>query len=308
MLKVILFVFIGLVVFFQGLHMAEKGLKKGAGTRLKRILEIFTSNLINSIITGTIVTAIIQSSSAVSVMVIGFVSGGVMTLYQGMGVIIGANIGTTMTIHILSLKMNHLEWILCLLGLLLMAYGWVKKVSRTWYSGLISFGFGLIFLGLNLLQVGLSPLQYHPMFLRWLMRFSTQPLLGIVSGLSFTALIQSSSATSGIVLTLARQGMLALKGAIGVILGSNIGTCITAVLAALKTNRFARRIACFHVIFNCFGVLLFIPMLNRFTKLITFLASEPGKQVAIAHTLFNLITAVIILPFIKPLEQLLRDL
>lgn len=305
MLEIIFYASLGLTLFFIGLHLTEKGLVKGTGTRLGRILQFFTSNTLTGILTGTMVTALIQSSSAVSVMVIGFVGGGVMTISQAIGVIIGANIGTTMTIHILSLQMQYLEWILSFSGLVVMVYGWMMRRERIIHSGLVALGFGLIFWGLKVIQLGLAPLQYQPGVMRWLMEFTTQPMLGILAGLGLTALIQSSSAVSGILLTIARQGMITLTGAIGVILGSNVGTCVTAMLAGVKSNAIARRVAYFHLIFNCFGVLLFIPFLGIFSQWVVLLADELGRQIALAHTIFNIITAIIILPFINPLGRIL---
>ncbi|MCK4260535.1 MAG: Na/Pi cotransporter family protein [Halanaerobiales bacterium] len=307
MLEIILYMTIGLVLFFVGLHFSELGLKKSTGIRLQQILETFTSNIIAGIITGAIVTSVIQSSSAVTVMVIGFVNGGVMTIYQGMGVIIGSNIGTTITMHILSLKINYLESGLLLFGFAVMVLGWIKRKREISYGGLVSIGFGLIFLGLELIQTGVTPLQYNPRIMGWLMKFGDQPILGIFSGLGFTALIQSSSATSGIVLSIARQGMMTLKGAIAIILGSNVGTCVTALLAAMKTNKIARRVAYFHVIFNIFGVLFFIPILNNFSILVSRFSSDLGCQIAFSHTIFNFTTAIIILPFLRFLEHLLND-
>ena len=306
MAKIIFLIIIGLGVFFIGLHLVEIGLKRGVGHRLKRILELFTSNILLAIITGTLVTALIQSSSAVSVMVIGLVSGGVMTLYQGMGVIIGSNIGTTMTIHILSFKVKYIEVIFLIIGLLFIIYSKLKKRTHMSYGGVVIFGFGVIFTGLSILQLALSPLKYSPMVMKYLTEFSNQPLLATLAGLGVTALIQSSSATSGIALTLTNQGILGLRGAVGIIMGSNIGTCVTALLAAIKSSQLARKVACFHIIFNFFGVIIFLPFLDNFIGLISRFGQNPGRLLAVAHTCFNLATAILILPFVKPLEKLLR--
>lgn len=308
LLKIIFSLVFGLIIFFFGLALSEKGLKKSAGSNLKNILRLFSSNLLSGIITGIFITAIIQSSSAVSVMTIGFVNSGIMTFYQGLGVIIGSNIGTTVTIHILSFKIPYIEWFLGIIGIVLLSIGSYKKQTAWKYSGLILLGFGLIFLGLTILQFAVAPLQYHPKVMGWLMNFAVQPLLGIIAGMGFTALIQSSSATSGLVLTIANQGMITLKGAIGVIWGSNIGTCITALIAGIRVNKTARNIAYFHVIFNIFGVLIFIPFLDYFTRVVADLSSDLGKQISIAHTLFNILTAIVIIPFIRLLANFLERL
>lgn len=305
MLETIFYTSLGLILFFIGLHLTEKGLIKGTGTRLERTLQFFTSNTLTGILTGIMVTALIQSSSAVSVMVIGCVGGGVMTISQAMGVIIGANIGTTMTIHILSLQMQYLEWILSLGGFVIMVYGWMMRREKIIHSGLVALGFGLIFWGLKSIQLGLTPLQYLPGIMEWLMELTTRPKMGILAGFGLTALIQSSSAVSGILLTIARQGMITLTGAIGVILGSNVGTCVTAMLAGIKSNSIARRVAYFHLIFNCFGVLISIPFLGIFSQWIALLTDELGRQIALAHTIFNIITTILILPFLNPLGRIL---
>lgn len=309
MLEVSIYLVSGLLIFFLGLSLTESSLKKMAAQRVKTVLKLCTSNLVSAILTGIIVTAIIQSSSAVTVMIIGLISGGFMTISQGMGVIIGSNVGTTVTMHILTLKVNHLEWMLAFIGLLLVIYGLLKRRSEIKYGGFVIWGFSLIFFGLTTLQLALVPLGNHPTAVNLLIQFSKNPFLAIIAGLVFTGLIQSSSATSGLLLTIATQGMISLQGALGIILGSNIGTCVTALLAGLKVNKLARRIAYFHIIFNFFGVLLFIPMLDSFTILINSLSNDLGRQIAVAHTVFNLTTAILILPFIKIWRQILaKDL
>lgn len=306
MLTNFLYVSAGIAFFFLGMSLAERGLVKGSGDRLKETLRVFTGNLGSAIITGTIVTAVVQSSSAVSVIVIGFVNGGVMTLYQGMGVILGANIGTTMTMHILTAQISSLEWWLMGSGLLLLAAGWVNRSTAFSSGGLIIFGFGLIFWGLNLLQLGVAPLQDEPFAIRWLQRVGDQPLLAILAGAGLTAIIQSSSAVSGIVLTFIRQGMITSLGAIGVILGANVGTCATALLAGVNTNHPARRLAYFHLIFNVFGVALFVPFLQVFAQALVSLSADSGRQIALAHTIFNVVSTILIIPLMRPLASLLE--
>lgn len=306
MLEIILYVVMGLAMFFWGMHLAEKGLVEGSGSRLQRILHMFTSNAIAGILTGILVTALIQSSSAVSVLVIGFVNAGLMSLYQGMSVILGANIGTTITMHILALQVDSLEGWLMVSGSLLMVTAWVQRRRILYHAGLVLFGFGLIFFGLTLLQKGVEPLQYHPIVMGWLMHLGDEPVLAVLAGLFLTAMIQSSSATSGILLSIVRQGMLSMTAAVGFILGANVGTCVTALLAGVKSNRLARRLALFHVLFNTYGVLIFFPFLSQFSQIVILMDSEPGRQIAIAHTVFNLVTTLLILPFLHPLERMLR--
>lgn len=303
LLTMILYVVTGLLIFFFGMHLAERGLVRGSGERLQHILHTFTGNLPSAVMTGTIVTAIVQSSSAVSVIVIGFVNGGVMSLYQGMGVILGANIGTTMTMHILTFQAESLEWWLIGLGLLAIVAGWVNHKQVVVYGGIVTVGFGLIFVGLSLLQEGVAPLQNEPFVIEWLMRFGNQPMLAILVGAGLTGIIQSSSAVSGIVLTIIRQGMITTTGAIGVILGANVGTCVTALLAGVNTNQIARRLAYFHLLFNLFGVVLFIPILRIFSQFVMTLSPDPGRQIALAHTIFNLTSVILITPLLKPLAN-----
>lgn len=306
MLEIILYMILGLAVFFAGLILAEKGLVLSSGERLKKVLKMFTSNVVSAMITGTIVTAIVQSSSAVSVITIGFVSSGVMTLAQAMGVILGANIGTTVTMHILALNIHSLEWILCLGGLLIMILSIFAKKPVWRYTGIAVFGFGLIFFGLSIMEWGVAPLQYNQGAVDMLARFGAEPLLAIFAGTLFTGVIQSSGVTSGIVLVMVREGMMNLMGGIGIILGANIGTCGTALLASIKANRVARCVAYFHVIYNILGVLMFIPMMQGFCLLISTLGTDLGRQIAIAQTIFNVVTAVLTIPLLKPLERLLN--
>ena len=305
MLQIIILMLIGMAVFFCGLYLGEKGLVLGNGDRLKRTLQMFTSNIFAALLTGTIVTAITQSSSAVSVIVIGFVSGGVMNLYQAMGVILGANIGTTMTMHILALNITNLQWWLLAIGVLGMILGKMMKKDSQFYAGVSTFGFGLIFLGLAVLQAAVEPLQYDSGAVGLFAHFGTQPLLALVVGTLFTAIIQSSGVTSGIVLVLARQGMINLPGAIAIILGANVGTCATALLAAIRASSVARAVAYFHVLYNVLGVLMFIPLLPAFTALVSMWGNDLGYQIALAQTVFNVVTAILILPFLRPIERLL---
>lgn len=307
LLEVSIYVVIGLLIFFLGLSLVESALRKITAQRLKAVLKLCTSNLASSIITGIVVTAVIQSSSAVTVMIISLVSGGVMSITQAMGVMIGSNIGTTVTLHILTFEINQWEWIFGFIGLVLLIYGLLNKRSEIQQGGLVFVGFSLIFFGLTILQLALAPLKTHPFAVSLFVQLGQKPFLAILAGLCFTALIQSSSATSGLVLTLATGGMISLKAALGIILGSNIGTCVTAILAGIKVNILARRIAYFHVIFNCFGVLVFIPLLDNFTVLINSLSMDLGRQIAVAHTLFNLATAILILPSLKLWERILGD-
>lgn len=305
MLEIILYMILGLAVFFAGLMLAEKGLVLSSGERLKKVLNMCTSNVVSAMITGTMVTAIVQSSSAVSVITIGFVNSGVMTLAQAMGVILGANIGTTVTMHILTLDIHYLEWALCLTGLVIMLLSVPAKKPTIRFAGLALFGFGLIFFGLTIMEFGVAPLQYNQGAVDLLALFGAEPVLAILAGTLFTAVIQSSGVTSGIVLVMVREGMMNLLGGIGIILGANIGTCGTALLAAVKANRVARSVAYFHVIYNVLGVLMFIPMLQGFCLLVSTLGTDIGRQIAIAQTVFNVVTAVLTIPLLKPLERLL---
>lgn len=285
----------GLGLFLYGMKLMGDGLEMAAGSRLKRIVEKLTRNKYMGALVGLIVTMIIQSSSSTTVMVVGFVNAGLMTLAQATGVIMGANIGTTVTGLLIAIKLNDLAPIAIFIGVVLMVF--VKKTSYK-HVGQIIAGFGILFMGMTNMGDALAPLSESQMFKDMMSTFSN-PLLGVLIGLVFTAIIQSSSASVGVLMALAGQGVVPIESAVFVIFGQNIGTCVTAVLSCIGTNRTAKRTAMVHLLFNVIGATLFI-CISLFTPFISWVKlAAPDNilmQISIVHITFNVVTTAILLP------------
>jgi len=297
----------GLAIFLFGLEQLSAGLKAVAGEKMKTILAKLTSNRFLGMITGAFVTAIIQSSSVTTVLVVGFISAGLMKLSQSIGIIMGANVGTTITAQIIAFKITHFAMVMVAVGFFMFFFGRHDKFKQ--YGNMIM-GLGLVFLGMNLMSEAMQPLRSFEPFLD-LMISMENPILGILVGAAFTALVQSSSATTGIVIALATQGLLSLPGGIALIFGANVGTCFTAMLAAIGKPREAVRAAVVHVLFNVAGVLLwvaFIDHLAAFVRDIGGMASGTARDIANAHTIFNIANAVIFIWFVTPFAKLVERL
>ncbi len=292
----------GLGLFIYGIWEMSEGLNKACGDRMRKILYHFTGNPIKGVLVGTGITSIIQSSSATAVMVVGFVNAGLMTLVQSLGVILGAHIGTTVTAQLIAFKLTDYALPLIGIGMLTMLIA-RKKTHK--YIGEFLLGFGILFLGLNILTEVVKPLGQYPFFNNLFVSFSRNPLLGILAGMFVTAILQSSSVTTGMVLSLALANLIDLKAALPLILGCNIGTCVTALIASIGVNISAKRAAAAHIMIQIIGVAIFIPFLGFFQKLVSLTSTEVTRQIANAHTLFNVINTVIFLPFIMPFASLL---
>jgi len=291
----------GLGLFLYGMQLMGDGLQKAAGDRLRRLLEILTGVPIIGVFVGTLVTVIIQSSSATTVMVVGFVNAGLMNLTQAMSIILGAKIGTTITAQMVSLKLTDLALPAIAIGFALTLLGSSRLQKQI---GQVIIGFGILFLGMKIMSDGLVPLRSNPLFTRYMTEFGAKPLLGLLTGAAITAIIQSSSAFTGIVISLALQDLIGLSAAIPLVLGSNIGTCITAILASIGTNLTARRAALSHVLVSVVGVTVMLPFIGHYTNFIAGTADTLAKQAANAHTLFNIINVMLVLPFLKPFARL----
>lgn len=292
----------GLGLFLYGMKMMGDGLENAAGDRLKGIFDRITSNPIKGVITGTIVTAIIQSSSATTVMVVGFVNAGLMNLYQASAVIMGANIGTTITAQLITFKFDSFSPIFLAIGALMVLFIKNRKGREI---GQIILGFGVLFLGLNLMSDAMSPLKDSAVFREMIMSLDGHTILGVFIGLVMTAVLQSSSASTGILVALANTGSLPLSVAIPLLLGNNIGTCVTALISSIGTSRTAKKAAVLHLTFKIIGTVIFlvIPM-GVVTQMVLKISPTTGagvvaKQIANAHTLFNVVNTIILLPFIK---------
>lgn len=286
----------GLGLFLFGMQMMASGMQKAAGDRFRRILEVLTNKPIMGILTGTLVTVLIQSSGTATVMVVGFANAGLMNLSQAISVIIGANIGTTVTAQIVSFKIGVVALPAIGVGSLLNFFG-KRKLHR--YYGQFVLGFGLLFLGITIMSDGMGPLQNLASFHRLLVQFSKSPLLGVLFGAAFTAVVQSSSASIGVIIALTVQDLVSFEAAVPLVLGANVGSVVITVLASMGTNIAARRAAVAHVLFNVIGVVLAIVFLRPFTAIVLETATSVPRQVANAHTLFNVFNTLIFLVFFK---------
>lgn len=295
-------VFSGLALFLHGMQMMSSGLEAVAGSRMKSILERLTANRFLGVLVGALITAAVQSSSATTVMVVGFVNAGMMTLNQAVWLIMGANVGTTVTGLLIALDVGALAPVAAFAGVFLMVF--VKR-ARLQHIGQILAGLGILFIGMDTMSAAMEPLRDLPAFLR-LMSTLSNPLLGILFGAAFTALIQSSSASVGILQTLAASGTIQFSGAVFILFGQNIGTCVTAVLASMGASRNAKRTTCIHLMFNVIGTVFFTVLVLAFpvTALIEAAIPGPKAEIAAMHTLFNLTTTLLLLPLGNALARL----
>ncbi|WP_017756251.1 Na/Pi cotransporter family protein [Calidifontibacillus oryziterrae] len=299
----------GLGIFLFGIKFMGDGLQKSAGNKLRDILDKFTTNPIMGIFAGIIVTVLIQSSSGTTVLTVGLVNAGFMTLKQAIGVIMGANIGTTVTAFIIGIKISDYALPIIAAGSILLFFFKNKKVH---YIGQCVFGFGALFFGLELMGDGMKPLRSLEAFQELTVSMSNNPLLGVIIGTVFTVIVQSSSATIGILQELFSQGALDLKAALPVLFGDNIGTTITAILASIGSSIAARRAALTHVIFNIVGTTIFMIILGLYTRFITNLQTSMNLNeemtIAFAHGTFNIANTLMQAPFIALLALIVTKL
>ena len=293
----------GLALFMYGMQMMSTNLEAVAGNRMKQILERLTANRFLGVLVGAGITALIQSSSATTVMTVGFVNSGLMTLKQAVWIIMGANVGTTITGQLIALDIGALAPLIAFVGVMSLIFVKNKKVQHM--GGIIA-GIGVLFIGMGMMSDAMVPLRDSETFIHMVTKFSN-PLLGILVGAVFTAIIQSSSASVGILQALAMGGVNNLHSAVFVLFGQNIGTCITALLASVGTSRNAKRTTLIHLMFNVIGTALFVTLciLTPFTDFVIGLTPDnPVAQIANVHTIFNISTTLILLPFGALLEKI----
>ena len=293
----------GLGLFLYGMQMMSNGLEAAAGNRMKKILEKLTSNRILGVVVGAVITMVIQSSSATTVMVVGFVNSGMMTLQQAVWIIMGANIGTTVTGQLIALDIGLIAPLLAFIGVAMLVF--LKKPSAHHFGQIIA-GLGVLFIGMNMMSSSMSPLRDMPGFVSLMTKFSN-PVLGILAGAVFTAIIQSSSASIGILQALALSGVIGLDNAVFVLFGQNIGTCITAVMASMGASRNAKRTTIIHLMFNLIGTTLFTILclvLPVADWVASFTPTNVSAQIANMHTIFNITTSLLLIPFGTKLAQL----
>lgn len=289
----------GLALFLFGMEQMTGTLKVIAGERMKTLLEKLTANRFTGVVAGAFVTSVIQSSSVTTVLVVGFVSAGLMNLSQAIGVILGAEIGTTITAQIIAFKITKAALALVAIGFALM---FLSKKQRTRQYGTMLFGFGLLFFGMNVMSDATRPLRDFPPFIEAAQRLDNAAL-GVLLSAAFTAVIQSSSATTVLIIVLAGQDLITLEQAIPLVLGANIGTCVTAMLASIGKPRTAVRTAVVHVTFNSLGVLLWIGFVDRLGWCVQQMAEDVPRQIAHAHTIFNVSNTAIFIWFTGPLAR-----
>ncbi|MCT4618878.1 MAG: Na/Pi cotransporter family protein [Marinisporobacter sp.] len=296
----------GLGLFLYGMTIMGDGLEKSAGDKMKRIIEVLTNNRIMAVLVGGLVTMIIQSSSATTVMVVGFVNAGIMNLVQATGVIMGANIGTTVTAQIASLKLTAIAPIVVGLSVGVWLFTSNKKVKNI---AEIFIGFGILFIGMDFMKHAVKPLREYEGFRTMLLSFGkgtfTDSLMAIFAGFFITAVVQSSSATTGILIALASEGLLPIEASLPIIFGTNIGTCVTAMLSSIGANRTAKRAAFIHFMFNILGTLVFMVFFKNITiHIVKQVTTDAARQLANAHTLFNISNTLLLLPFAGMLVNL----
>ncbi len=295
----------GLALFLYGMGKMSDGMKKTAGNRLRSVLSVLTKNRMAALLAGAFVTMVIQSSSATTVMLVSFVQAGLMSFAQSLGIILGADIGTTVTAQLIAFKLTDYALLMIAAGFGLQM---TAKTDNIRNIGEILFGFGILFFGMKLMSDAMEPLRAFPGFIR-IMKNLEHPMMGVLAGTVFTALIQSSGATTGIIIVLAHQGLITLESGIPIIFGANIGTCVTAGLASINTSREAKRVALSHVLFKIAGVLIFFFWIPGFAGIIKTLTlgfgSDTARQIANAHTLFNVSLGIIFIPFTGPFSGLI---
>lgn len=286
----------GLALFLYGMKIMGDGLELVAGSQMQKILEKLTTNRFLGMLVGLVVTAVIQSSSATTVMVVGFVNAGLMNLSQAIGVIMGANIGTTVTGQLIALNISAIAPLIAFIGIILILF---SKKQKTNYIGQVLIGLGILFIGMNTMSNAMKPLAEVEEFTNLMTNFSN-PLFGVLAGTIVTCVIQSSSASVGILQAMASQGLIGIGGAMYVVFGQNIGTCITAMIASVGGNKNSKRAALSHVLFNLIGSIIFVlisfalPLSEWIEKLSP---NDTVQQIANLHTIFNISTTLLLLPF-----------
>lgn len=293
----------GLVLFLHGVSLLSESLKKMAGERMKKILARFTTNRFAGVLTGTVATTLLDSSSVTIIMVIALVNAGLLSFAQSLGVIMGSNIGTTISSQIVALEINQYAPVALAIG-----FGmYTIPKNKKWKSaGKLVFGIGLIFFGLEVVGNAVKPLEQHQGFLEWMTRMEA-PLLGALIGAAFTVMVQSSSATLGVVITLAMQGLITLPAGIAIMLGAEIGTCADTLVATVGRSRDAIRAGIFHLTFNIITVSIGVAFAHPFAAFVQHISAgaEVSRQIANAHVIFNVGGVVLFIGFVPFISRIL---
>jgi phosphate:Na+ symporter len=293
----------GMALFLFGVHLLSTGMEKLAGHRLQEWLDRVTNNPLKGAAFGVVATGLIQSSSLLMVTMIGLINANLMTLEQAVGVMMGQEIGTTLTAQIAAFSLGDFCLLFVALGFAMIEF----SPRRRWRDyGEIILGFGILFLGMNLMSDALQVLAENPMVTDWLAGMGQSPPAGILAGAIATALVQSSSAVTGLTVAMGMSGAITLRGAIAVLLGANIGTCITGFIASLRLSRAARRASVAQILINIIGVLLFIPIMTPFATLVSRTSQHLPRQIANAHSIFNVAVSLFLFPFVKHIARMAK--
>jgi len=286
----------GLALFLHGIRMLSAGMEKLTGEQIQKWLERMTSGRLRSALFGTMATALIHSSGLLMVTMIGLINANLMTVEQTIGVIIGQEIGTTLTAQIVAFNIGNFNMVFVILGVIFFEF----SENRDWKKyGEISFGIGIVFLGMTLMSGALKELMGVPWVEQALITMGQHPLAGVLAGLIITAIVQSSTAVTSIAVAMGISQVITLDGAVGIILGANIGSCITGFIASLQLSRAARQASMAQILINVFGVVLFLPFISQYSELVRHTASSLSRQIANAHTIFNITVSAVMFPFVK---------
>ncbi|WP_027366032.1 Na/Pi cotransporter family protein [Desulfotruncus alcoholivorax] len=293
----------GLYLLLRGMQIMKSGLEKMSREKMRRVLSNLTSTPAAASITGTILTMLAQSSTAISVLTIGFINAGLLSLDQAVGIILGANVGTCVTVQVISFDLFKLALPAVAVGATLRVIGQNRTAGQLGQS---LFGFGLVFCGLWLMATALAPLKEAPWLREILLTLHGSPLRAVLAGTLVTALLHSSAAATGIVMLLSEQQLVSLPTALALVLGNNVGTCVTAVLASLGGSRAGKQVAAAHVLLNLLGAILFLPFIQPLSTLVAFTADNLPRQVANAHTFFNITSSLAVLPVVHFFTRLVK--
>jgi phosphate:Na+ symporter len=298
--QAILELFGGLAIFVYGVHVLSEGLEKVAGGKLMSMLDKSLNHPLKQGLFGTIATALMQSSGLLMVTMIGLINANLLSLEQAMGIMLGQEIGTTITGQMVSFQIKGFNLIFLIIGFFMMFFSTNRKLRMI---GQPFFGFGIVFVGMSMMSTAGSVISKTAFFQQTLVTLSQHILLGVLVGTVFTAIIQSSTAMIGLVIAMGKSNSITLAVAIAIILGANIGSCIMGWLAAMQSGTSAKRASYAQIFINVFGVLIFLPFIMPYTRLVTYTSASLARQIANAHTIFNVIVSLIILPFVKPLAR-----
>lgn len=295
----------GLYILLQGMRIMQEGLENLSRKKMRRSLAALTATPARGALTGTFLSMLTQSSTAISVLAVGFVNAGLMGLEQAVAVLLGANVGTCVTVQLISLDLYRLAIPTAVLGLALWT---LQRRAPAGQLGRALFGFGMVFTGLWLMAGALAPLQHTPWFNLAIMYLQHNYLLAVLAGVLAAALLHSSAAATGIVMILSNQDLIALPAALAMVLGNNIGTCITAVLASIGGPRAGKQTAVAHILLNLLGAAIFLPLIKPFALLVELTAGDLPHQIANAHTIFNILSSLAVLPVVLQFTALVRFL